>query len=224
MPLSATCPCRAGSRPYPQGDEPQAYGVMPYRRIIDKVRGGCVRISPLLFPDFIVGFPGESEADFEATMQLVADIGFASAFPFKYSTRPGTPAADDAAQIAEAVKARAAGAAAGASGRAAARPFNRATGGQGGRGPARKNPVAIPASSAANRPICRRYISMARGWPSVISCRYGLRRNQAIRCRAKLCATLVEKRTPRETGRRRMWHDDACRAVSREGVRRIARH
>ena len=74
-----------------------------YRRIIEKVRDARPDIA--LSSDFIVGFPGESDADFEETMRIVADIGFASAFSFKYSTRPGTPAADDTAQIAEAVKA-----------------------------------------------------------------------------------------------------------------------
>ncbi|MDX1453090.1 MAG: tRNA (N6-isopentenyl adenosine(37)-C2)-methylthiotransferase MiaB [Oleiphilaceae bacterium] len=44
--------------------------------------------------DFIVGFPGETEADFEATMKLIADIGFDTSFSFVYSARPGTPAAD----------------------------------------------------------------------------------------------------------------------------------
>ena len=44
--------------------------------------------------DFIVGFPGETDADFEATLALVREVGFASAFAFKYSPRPGTPAAE----------------------------------------------------------------------------------------------------------------------------------
>lgn len=44
--------------------------------------------------DFIIGFPGETEADFEATMNLIADIGFDNSFSFIYSRRPGTPAAD----------------------------------------------------------------------------------------------------------------------------------
>ena len=54
--------------------------------------------------DFIVGFPGESEADFRQSLSLVDEIGYASAFSFKYSARPGTPAADMPDQIAEEVK------------------------------------------------------------------------------------------------------------------------
>jgi tRNA-2-methylthio-N6-dimethylallyladenosine synthase len=57
-----------------------------------------------LSSDFIVGFPGETEADFEATMDLVRDVRFASAFSFKYSRRPGTPAAAMAGQVDEDVK------------------------------------------------------------------------------------------------------------------------
>ena len=57
-----------------------------------------------LSSDFIVGFPGESDADFEATMTLVEEIGFAQAFSFKYSLRPGTPAALMENQVPEAVK------------------------------------------------------------------------------------------------------------------------
>jgi tRNA-2-methylthio-N6-dimethylallyladenosine synthase len=55
--------------------------------------------------DFIVGFPGESEDDFRATLSLVEEVGYASAFTFKYSPRPGTPAADMAEQVADEVKA-----------------------------------------------------------------------------------------------------------------------
>ncbi len=54
--------------------------------------------------DFIVGFPDESEADFEQTLSLVDEIGYAGAFSFKYSPRPGTPAAELRAQIPEEVK------------------------------------------------------------------------------------------------------------------------
>jgi tRNA-2-methylthio-N6-dimethylallyladenosine synthase len=58
-----------------------------------------------LSSDFIVGFPGENEEDFEATVELVETVGFANAYSFKYSPRPGTPAADAADQISETVKA-----------------------------------------------------------------------------------------------------------------------
>ena len=54
-------------------------------------RGPTSRISG----DFIVGFPGETEAEFEETLQIVEAVNYAQAFSFKYSPRPGTPAADD---------------------------------------------------------------------------------------------------------------------------------
>ncbi|PNG26490.1 tRNA (N6-isopentenyl adenosine(37)-C2)-methylthiotransferase MiaB [Methylocella silvestris] len=57
-----------------------------------------------LSSDFIVGFPGETDADFEATLRLIESVGFASAFSFKYSPRPGTPGAERTDQIAEDVK------------------------------------------------------------------------------------------------------------------------
>jgi tRNA-2-methylthio-N6-dimethylallyladenosine synthase len=68
-----------------------------YARIIEKVRAARPNIA--ISSDFIVGFPGERDQDFDDTMQLVRDIGFASAFSFKYSRRPGTPAAEMMAQI-----------------------------------------------------------------------------------------------------------------------------
>jgi tRNA-2-methylthio-N6-dimethylallyladenosine synthase len=63
-----------------------------YREIIAKLRK--VRPDIAFSSDFIVGFPGETEEDFEATMQLVRDVQFASCYTFKYSARPGTPAAN----------------------------------------------------------------------------------------------------------------------------------
>jgi tRNA-2-methylthio-N6-dimethylallyladenosine synthase len=63
-----------------------------YRRIVDQLRRS--RPDLALSSDFIVGFPGESDADFRETMRLVEDVGFAQAFSFKYSPRPGTPAAE----------------------------------------------------------------------------------------------------------------------------------
>lgn len=72
-----------------------------YRRLIDRVRHARPDIA--LSSDFIVGFPGETDAEFEETMRIISDVGFASAFSFKYSPRPGTPAADLADQISEAL-------------------------------------------------------------------------------------------------------------------------
>ncbi|MGO4706527.1 tRNA (N6-isopentenyl adenosine(37)-C2)-methylthiotransferase MiaB [Microvirga sp. 2MCAF38] len=74
-----------------------------YRRIIERMRQARPDIA--LSSDFIVGFPGETDRDFEDTMRLIADIGFVSAFSFKYSPRPGTPAADHEEQVPEPVKA-----------------------------------------------------------------------------------------------------------------------
>jgi tRNA-2-methylthio-N6-dimethylallyladenosine synthase len=70
-----------------------------YRRLIDRVRAARPGIA--LSSDFIVGFPGETRADFADTLRLVADLGFASAFSFKYSPRPGTPAAELDGQVPE---------------------------------------------------------------------------------------------------------------------------
>jgi tRNA-2-methylthio-N6-dimethylallyladenosine synthase len=74
-----------------------------YRRLIERIRAARPDIA--LTSDFIVGFPGESDADFEATLRLVRDIGYATAFSFKYSKRPGTPASTMRKQIPEDVKA-----------------------------------------------------------------------------------------------------------------------
>lgn len=74
-----------------------------YRRIVDAVRAARPDIA--LSSDFIVGFPGETDSDFEDTMRVIAEIGFASAYSFKYSPRPGTPAAESAEQVPEPVKA-----------------------------------------------------------------------------------------------------------------------
>ncbi len=63
-----------------------------YRRVVDRFR--AVRQDLAFSSDFIVGFPGESEQDFLATLALVTQIGYAAAYSFKYSARPGTPAAD----------------------------------------------------------------------------------------------------------------------------------
>jgi tRNA-2-methylthio-N6-dimethylallyladenosine synthase len=74
-----------------------------YRRTVERLRRARPDIA--LSSDFIVGFPGESEEDFRATTDLVRDILYAQAFSFKYSPRPGTPAASAADQVPEPVKA-----------------------------------------------------------------------------------------------------------------------
>ena len=74
-----------------------------YRRVIDRLR--AARPDLALSSDFIVGFPGEGDGDFAATLRLVRDVGYAQAYSFKYSARPGTPAASVADQVPDAVKA-----------------------------------------------------------------------------------------------------------------------
>jgi tRNA-2-methylthio-N6-dimethylallyladenosine synthase len=73
-----------------------------YRRTVQKLRDARPDIA--FSSDFIVGYPGERELDFRATLDLVAEIGFAQAYSFKYSPRPGTPAAAER-QVPEPVKA-----------------------------------------------------------------------------------------------------------------------
>ncbi|MGE0751682.1 MAG: tRNA (N6-isopentenyl adenosine(37)-C2)-methylthiotransferase MiaB [Variibacter sp.] len=73
-----------------------------YLRAVERLK--AVRPDIALSSDFIVGFPGETEKDFRTTLDLVAEVGFAAAYSFKYSPRPGTPAADMDAQVPEEVK------------------------------------------------------------------------------------------------------------------------
>jgi len=73
-----------------------------YRRIIDAMREARPDIA--LSSDFIIGFPGETEADFAATMALVREIGFAAAYSFTYSPRPGTKAAEGTDDVPQGVK------------------------------------------------------------------------------------------------------------------------
>jgi tRNA-2-methylthio-N6-dimethylallyladenosine synthase len=73
-----------------------------YLELIGRMR--AARPDMAISGDFIVGFPGETEADFEATLQLIRETRYASAFSFKYSRRPGTPASAMAGQVAEEVK------------------------------------------------------------------------------------------------------------------------
>ncbi len=73
-----------------------------YLTLLERIR--AARSDIALSGDFIVGFPGETDADFEATMDLVRQVNYASAFSFKYSPRPGTPGAEMADHVPEAVK------------------------------------------------------------------------------------------------------------------------
>ncbi len=73
-----------------------------YCRLVARIRAANPDIA--LSTDIIVGFPGETEADFEATLDLVREVGFAQGYTFKYSARPGTPAATMDGQLADAVK------------------------------------------------------------------------------------------------------------------------
>ena len=78
------------------------HGADDYRRLVDRLRQAQPDLA--LSSDFIVGFPGETEDDFEATLDLVRAIGFVQAYSFKYSPRPGTPAALMPQQVADDVK------------------------------------------------------------------------------------------------------------------------
>jgi len=74
-----------------------------FLRLVDRLRQAQSDLA--LSSDFIVGFPGESDADFDETMRLIDEVGFASAFSFKYSRRPGTPGSAMPDQVPETVKA-----------------------------------------------------------------------------------------------------------------------
>ena len=79
------------------------HGAEDYLAVIARVRAARPDIA--LSSDFIVGYPGETDADFEATLELVRAVGFASSYAFKFSARPGTPAAEMEGQVPEDVKA-----------------------------------------------------------------------------------------------------------------------
>jgi tRNA-2-methylthio-N6-dimethylallyladenosine synthase len=78
------------------------HSVDDYRRTIERLRRA--RPDVALSSDFIVGFPGESDGDFRATLALAEEVGFGQAFSFKYSPRPGTPAASMRGQVKDSVK------------------------------------------------------------------------------------------------------------------------
>lgn len=73
-----------------------------YLEIIDRLRS--VREDMAMSGDFIVGFPGETDKDFADTLSLIDKVGYASAYSFKYSVRPGTPAAGKIEQVPEEIK------------------------------------------------------------------------------------------------------------------------
>ena len=79
----------------------RSHSAASYLKVIERVRK--TRPDIAISGDFIVGFPGETDADFEATLRLIEDTGYASAYSFKYSARPGTPAATMEGQIAPAI-------------------------------------------------------------------------------------------------------------------------
>ena len=84
-------PVQSGSDPILKAMN-RKHTAQDYLRLIERIR--AARPDLLLSSDFIVGFPGETDADFAATLALVETVGFASAYSFKYSARPGTPAAE----------------------------------------------------------------------------------------------------------------------------------
>ncbi len=80
----------------------RGYTALEYKDKVRRLRK--IRPNLSLSSDFIIGFPGETEADFQATMQLIEDVGFDHSFSFVYSPRPGTPAADMPDDVPMAVK------------------------------------------------------------------------------------------------------------------------
>ena len=80
----------------------RGHSAADYRALVERLRRA--RPDLALSSDFIVGFPGETEADFAATLALVRDVGYAQAYAFKYSPRPGTPASLAEDQVPDAVK------------------------------------------------------------------------------------------------------------------------
>jgi tRNA-2-methylthio-N6-dimethylallyladenosine synthase len=80
------------------------HSVADYLDVVARVRAARPDIA--FSSDFIVGYPGETDADFDQTLALVRAVGFASSYAFKYSPRPGTPAAEMSGQVDEATKAR----------------------------------------------------------------------------------------------------------------------
>ncbi len=105
LPQADALPAPAGAvglGPHPQGDEPPAHAA-DYLDLIDRIREARPDIA--ISGDFIVGFPGESDADFEATLDLVRQVGYAPAYSFKYSPASRHARRDMADQVPDEVKA-----------------------------------------------------------------------------------------------------------------------
>jgi tRNA-2-methylthio-N6-dimethylallyladenosine synthase len=94
-------PIQAGSDPILKAMN-RGHTAQHYLRLIERIR--AARPDMAISGDFIVGFPGETEADFQRTLDVVQEVNYASAFSFKYSERPGTPAAERDDQVPENVK------------------------------------------------------------------------------------------------------------------------
>ena len=184
-------PAPAGAvrlRPRAGGDEPAS----TRRTTTGAWSSGCARRgrTSRCRRDFIVGHPGETEADFEATLQLVRDVGFAQAFSFKYSPRPGHAGRRRARPGAGRGEGPPPAGAAGAAARAAGARSTPAASGRRCRccSPA---PAATPARSPAARPICSPCISTGPAQPD---------RRRSARCRSSpptpipCRATLAEER------------------------------
>jgi tRNA-2-methylthio-N6-dimethylallyladenosine synthase len=143
-------PVQSGSDPILKAMN-RGHTAAQYLRLLEKVR--AARPDMAISGDFIVGFPGETEKDFEATLALVREVRYASAFSFKYSPRPGTPAAEHERQVSENGEV---GQAAGTPGAdpLSADGLQRRAGRQDGGGPARKTRAGTPVRSSAARPTC----------------------------------------------------------------------
>ena len=82
----------------------RGYSVLEFKSVVRKLR--AARPDLALTSDFILGFPGETEEDFEKTMKLIDEVGFDGSFSFVYSARPGTPASDLADPVPQETKLR----------------------------------------------------------------------------------------------------------------------
>ena len=133
----------------------RGYTALEYRSIVRRLRKARPEVS--LSSDFIVGFPGESAADFEATLALARELQFDGSYSFLYSPRPGTPAAEleDAVPAAEKARAPAApaGAARGAGAARSARRWSARCSACWCEGPSKRDPAELAARTGNNRTV-----------------------------------------------------------------------